>query len=210
MKAPSKLDNRHWDWPDGEWLEDQCFVRGKTITQIARELGCAVTTVSYWMRKLGVDVEHLFPEGEIHSPIRVGNGSFGTRCYGWSKEWLEQQYVDQYKSVTEIADELEITRAAVCLQLQKFDIPRRTKNWADQRRERLERAGRSPICSWCGETEKVHVHHIDHDLSNANLDNLAWRCDSCNRLDYLLWALEQSGRATVKKEGREIEVTFNM
>ena len=39
---------------------------------------------------------------------------------------------------------------------------------------------REEICSVCGTTEDVCVHHIDGDHNNESLDNLQWVCRSCH------------------------------
>lgn len=41
---------------------------------------------------------------------------------------------------------------------------------------------RPMCCIYCGTTERLHVHHIDGDHKNENLDNLVWVCIRCHTL----------------------------
>jgi 5-methylcytosine-specific restriction endonuclease McrA len=50
-------------------------------------------------------------------------------------------------------------------------------------------------CTWCGRTDGVQVHHIDHDTSNGAPENLIWLCHNCNVVEANLWNLEQKGFA---------------
>ena len=41
-------------------------------------------------------------------------------------------------------------------------------------------SGKPPKCVFCGETERLHVHHKDGDHSNNALNNLIWVCVKCH------------------------------
>jgi hypothetical protein len=75
-------------------------------------------------------------------------------------------------------------------------------------RNKLSRVKKPIVCEWCGATENVQVHHIDHDRSNHDLSNLTWLCQTCNILEAQLWALVQNNRAIVTREGNQLIVTF--
>lgn len=68
--------------------------------------------------------------------------------------------------------------------------------------------GKAKVCDWCGTTEKVQVHHIDHDHDNGNESNLMWLCGPCNRLEAQLWQLEQVGRARRHFENNQLVIEF--
>jgi hypothetical protein len=68
------------------------------------------------------------------------------------------------------------------------------------------------VCDWCGTTEKVEIHHINHDRKNNSLANLTWLCNHCNKLEAHLWHLVREGRATyevIQHESKiELTITF--
>ena len=61
---------------------------------------------------------------------------------------------------------------------------------------------------WCGGTENVQIHHIDHDRQNANLDNLMWLCNHCNLMEASLYHLTSAGRVTVHSDGDTLTIRF--
>lgn len=39
-------------------------------------------------------------------------------------------------------------------------------------------------CQWCGKTDKLVVHHIDHNIRNNEFENLITLCHICNIKEY--------------------------
>lgn len=229
MKAPLKIDRTHWHRPDCEWIEQQHFILGKRYKQIAEEIGCCKDTIQDWAHMLGVDVEHLFPVGSVHPPVKVGTGR-SARFYGWSKGWLEQQYVEHDLSAKQIAVQLGASHPSVVRQLRKFGFSLRDREEMNERHSKrmsgsgnpawsggttrnyqhgaLVKSGQAQYCDWCKTTEDLQLHHIDHDTSNGSLDNLTWLCGACNRVEAYLWKLQKEGRATVVFEGHRLVIDF--
>ena len=44
----------------------------------------------------------------------------------------------------------------------------------------LKASGKKEICSICGSVVNLHVHHIDGNHSNNNINNLIWVCCKCH------------------------------
>ena len=53
----------------------------------------------------------------------------------------------------------------------KLSTPYRKILWA---------AGVEKKCAMCGSTENIHVHHIDKNHSNNNIENLMYLCAKCH------------------------------
>ena len=209
MKKPKKKDATHWIAPDGEWLKAQHLVQGKTLKQIAEEVGADEAVIQRWVRKLGVY------EG-LDRPYKVGAGS-GMRFYGVTKEWLEERYIVQDMSAKQIGDEIGSSHNAVVKWLQKYGIELRDRTAMNDRHSlrmsgdgnpawsggtaqnyqagALRESGRTRQCIWCRTTKDLQVHHLDHDTKNGDLNNLVWLCRNCNCLEAHAWNLVKKGRA---------------
>ena len=48
----------------------------------------------------------------------------------------------------------------------------------------IKKAGIFKICVDCGTDKKIHVHHIDFDPLNNNLNNLVYLCTVCHGLKH--------------------------
>ena len=148
------------------------------------------------------------------------------------REWLEHEYWGLNKSLNEIAIEIggSLCRQTIQHWLRRFGIPARTRQDRNERHShRMSGSGnpawnggtaqnyharvvakRPHICEWCGTTEKVQVHHRDHNKRNGDPDNLGFLCGTCNRLEAGLRALQERGRANVlvDKTEHRIEIRF--
>ena len=47
-------------------------------------------------------------------------------------------------------------------------------------RKMLLASGAEKKCKICGKTEKLHVHHLDGNHKNNNINNLVWLCTNCH------------------------------
>lgn len=72
----------------------------------------------------------------------------------------------------------------------------------------LTKSEKPHVCEWCKSTEKLHVHHINHNIRDGRIENLTWLCFNCNLMESHLWALNQSGRAIVDIQPGQIIVQF--
>lgn len=52
------------------------------------------------------------------------------------------------------------------------------REWKSIRKRIIRRDG--GVCVLCGAKEKLHVHHIDRNKDNIQLDNLITLCKSCH------------------------------
>ena len=232
MKAPERIDQKHWHWPDREWLEHQHFTLGKPYRLIAIELSTNKDNVQRWAKCLGVSVWNVIPKDGIHPPIKVGDGN-GVRFPGVTREWLVEEYIRKDKSAKQIADGIGSSHNAIITWLKEHGIPLRDREAMNERHairmsgdgnpawsggtarnyqhRALVKSGRPQVCEWCGTTEDIQMHHRDHNKANGDLSNLAWLCGPCNRAEAHLWILQQDRKANilVDLENHKIEIHFN-
>jgi len=166
----------------------------------------------------------------MKAPIRWMQGK-RVRYEAPDKEWLEYQYVTLDKSAGTISKECGIALwATVCRWLREAGLPVRSEQEIRKRhsvrmsgagnpsyidgtsqnyqKRLLRKADPSEACAWCGSTENVQIHHIDHDRQNANLDNLMWLCHHCNVLEASLYHLSSNGRTEVIKQDDMLTIRF--
>lgn len=63
-------------------------------------------------------------------------------------------------------------------------------------RKILLATGREPICKICGSKEKLHVHHIDGNHKNNDIDNLVWLCSDCHMNKAHQYKRDEKGKFT--------------
>lgn len=102
------------DYHSAEWLSAQYWGKGRTLTEIADLCDVSHTTIREWMNKHDIprrgqseaQIDDLQP---YHDP-----------------EWLRREYWENERSLHNIADECDVTGAAVLKWMRKHDIERRT------------------------------------------------------------------------------------
>lgn len=100
---------------DEEWLREQYVGQERSTYDIADELGVVKTTVAKWMREHSID---------FRSPSqRVAKGDISPLT---DEDWLRDQYVNQERSMDNIADDLELSTGAVRSWLERHEIDRRS------------------------------------------------------------------------------------
>jgi len=222
MRAPERLYQTRIEAPDREWLFHQNIELGKPIRQLAEELNIGEDTLGKWAREY-----HLYDD--LLRPYKVGDGVGGTRFYGVTEKWLRQKYIDEDKSLAQIADEIGTSRTAVNAWMKRFKIPIRTRKQLSERHSKRMSGKRNPAystgqsasyvkrkalkargkkCQWCGGTERLQVHHKDHDRTSNDLDNLMILCGLCNMLEAQIWHLVDRGRAEAEIRKGEILIRF--
>jgi len=224
MKAPEKLNQTRWSMPDREWLIDQHLIQGKPLKQIANEIGSGKKVVSRWASGLNI-------YDDLDIPILVGSGC-GARFYGVTKKWLIREYFEKGKSAHQIGQEIGASWNAIIVWLKKHNLEPRNReeinkrhsdrmsgeknpSWIDGSSRNyhynlLKKSGREYRCEWCGCNNRLQVHHRNHDTSDGDLDNLAWLCGFCNRMEAQLYGLHERGRAEFwfNQKGN-LEVSFS-
>ena len=129
------------------------------------------------------------------------------------REWLWHEYRILNKTIDQIAKELGCSAAPIEVRLRRFGIRKpisiaamRMKKsrlgqgnpaWKGGISSRYQQKTMKKIyssCQWCGDDNKLHVHHLDHNRANCNLRNLTVLCGPCHRAETWMWHLKQSGR----------------
>ncbi len=199
-----------------EWLKYKYHDLGKTQVEIAAGVGCHPRTVGDWL--------------QAHD-LRKKPDEYHVRYDVPTREWLEHQYLELDKSIRELAAEIGCSVQPVWGWIKHYGIKKpkaqlaakhsrrmtgkgnpawvNGSSWGYQYRK-LKRSGLPEVCRWCGTSDEVQIHHMDHDRGNHELENLTWLCHKCNCLEAYLWHLEQLGRAEVliHKNDRRIEIRF--
>ena len=116
----SRLDADESDEFDGpkyqseEWLYQQYALLGKTLQEIAGDCGAAKKTIWRWVQEFDIDTR-----------------SGGPRPGPWKKEgWLRTQYLDQEKSIYQIADEQDCDEKTIRNWLAEHGIE--TRDYSDR------------------------------------------------------------------------------
>jgi len=138
MKKTAKilaLENRL-----GESLEDflrrEYLVNRRSALQISSDLSVGDPTVRNWLRKYGIPVrgisEAMLPEG-VTKP---------------TKEQLERMYVYEFKTTTQIAQELDLSNTVISIWLKEYDIPIRGRSAARLAPKRLTKPTKEQLEQW--------------------------------------------------------------
>ena len=130
-------------------------------------------------------------------------------------EWLHAEYVVNGRSSYSIGDEIGAQPSTICNWLRDAGLTRsraergrrHSKVVSDERnpawnggtpqyyRRKLAETS-EPRCLWCDTTERVVMHHVDHDRTNHADDNLVWLCRKCHWAETALYPAILDGRAT--------------
>ena len=160
--------------------------------------------------------------------------------YNWilpDKEWLEDQYWTQDKDAKQIRLELGLGGGTVRVWLEELGItvksrqdvairrsertqgklnPNYNHTWntkygtrAKQKRDLINK-GVPQICKWCGTSEKVELHHKDHDKRNGARKNLVFLCHNCHMVETWVWHLKRRKKANVSMSNKIIIIDFNV
>lgn len=96
-----------WGWkPDRDFLYQAYVVERRSILDIARELHCRNGNLVKALREYGISRPHSY----------------------MTKKWMIDHYIMRRESIDDIAEQLDITEAAVRYYLRDFDIPIRYKS----------------------------------------------------------------------------------
>ncbi len=102
-----------------EWLEAKYFGEKKSTNEIASLADVAQTTIRYWMDKHGIErrtqTEAQITDGKQNNP-----------------EWLREQYIENRRSMKDIADEVGMSPSGIKKCLDRYDI--KTRNSTEHHR----------------------------------------------------------------------------
>lgn len=100
-----------------EWLEQE--YKNKSLRNIADECNVTPAAILYWMKKYNISRRKQQQAIDKH---------FDTSDMLYkNKEWLEEQYITQKKSSSDIAKEIGCTGRTIIRWLRKYNIPVRSK-----------------------------------------------------------------------------------
>lgn len=111
-------------WRQKDVLHELYHEREMTMDEVAEEVGCGYSTVSYWLRKLGV--REGFPDVEV--------GDVGEKPWK-DEELMKRLYIEEGLSGSEIAMVLDCSTGGVATWLDKHDIEKRTMSEAMMNRD---------------------------------------------------------------------------
>lgn len=166
-------------YKDREWLYENYGEKKLSIHQIAKLIGCGRSTVNRWLRKFNIKIR---TRGEA-TTLRYSK----IEAIYKSKKWLYLKYWTEGLSASQVAQCCGVGRTAIQAWLKRLDIPRRTQNWKAFKSGSKHRRWQGGTSSywrsighgvWCGYWgEKIPngylIHHIDKDITNNNIANLA-------------------------------------
>lgn len=98
---------------DRNWLYEQYISNKKSTKKISDEIGCSKSFVSAYLIKH--DIKSRTP-----SETKIGSKETYNRIN--NKNWLFKHYIENEKTIMEIASELQINESTVSRHLKKFDI----------------------------------------------------------------------------------------
>ena len=102
---------------DYNFMYREYVIKNKTIYQMATELSVAATTVSKWLKKLGVKIKSASEYTHNSESIQKLNNF----------KYLYDEYILKKRTTNQIAEELDVSGAAVKYKLKKFEIKRRKR-----------------------------------------------------------------------------------
>jgi len=100
-------------YTDPEWLREQYIEKRKNTREIAETQGVTSKTISRWLRKHDIPTRDN-SEAQIQEVKKFHD-----------KEWLRERYVDDARSMRDIADECGVTPSGIKNWIDKFGIETR-------------------------------------------------------------------------------------
>jgi len=96
------------------WLREQYVENRRSMPDMADECGVTATTISRYLDKFDIDARGQ-SEAQITEKKKVHN-----------EEWLREQYIDNRRSMKDIAGEVDMTPSGVKKWIDNFDIETRS------------------------------------------------------------------------------------
>lgn len=108
----SMLTHMDRKYRDKEWLCSRYVDDKMSLREIGRDCGVSHDAIRRWLEKFGIDRRHSYD-------VSVDDDRYK------DKEWLYDQYWNEPKTASEIADECGVSKATISYWLDKFEIETR-------------------------------------------------------------------------------------
>lgn len=102
---------------DPEWLRQEYWDKGRTLESLAAEMGCSIPWVRVLMKRSAIPCREARAARLVRLPARPHH----------SEETLRRLYIEEGKTIEEIADLGGVTLEPVRRALVRFGIPRRPR-----------------------------------------------------------------------------------
>ena len=103
-----------------EWLREQYLDKGKSPRQIAEEYGYGSTTIDTWLKK------HDIPKRSHGAAVAKAKKPDAPYA---DESWLKEHYIEKEKSISQIAEEVGVSRGSIEYWLDKYCIETRPPGW---------------------------------------------------------------------------------
>jgi biotin operon repressor len=100
---------------DPAWVRHEYLERARSCTDIAATLGCSLAAVSAALQRFGIRSREQLRQEELHR-LR-------------DRAWLEREYVEKGRDTVMIGAELGCSSTTVITALRRFDIPLRKRGF---------------------------------------------------------------------------------
>lgn len=173
-KIGNKKRNIEGKYTNEEWLREKYHEDHMTMKEIAELCSIGEKGIQYWFKKFDIKTR---PKWESRHLRLKNRGPKYT-----DKEWLREEYVNNERSINELAEELEVSKSTINLWMRHHSIPIRGHdeahpsgkehpnwnggwenyygpNWTEQREKALKNYNGK--CASCG----IHREDYDRDLS---------------------------------------------
>jgi transposase len=104
--------NKGKKYANKEWLRKQYVDKRKTAKEIAKVCGVSTTTILDWLDRHGIETRD-------QSEAQRSEGKHN------NENWLREQYIENRRSMSDIASELGMSASGIKKCLHRYDIPTR-------------------------------------------------------------------------------------
>lgn len=172
---------------DENWLREEYLTNGKTTIDIGKELNMSANAVNRWLKKFNIPLRDC-RSPEALKKMQEGGLRYMESLNPFTKEYLNEEYVINRKTINQIAAENNCSWDCVRRKLKKFGfiikerdrnngIPKRTTSESRKfQREAIRKFGYR--CMICGYDRIVHAHHIERRsiAGDDSMDNAIMLC----------------------------------
>lgn len=142
------------------WLRKKYCDEMLTIKEISDEVNTSKQTIHKWLNKNDIETR-----GDHVRTHVISNGDKDEAQKYKTKEWLREQYVSQNKSMSEIAEMIDVSMNTVCGWLHKAGIDTREGGCSDKVIEQL-RIEQLANKSW------LYEKYIEEDMTMAEISEI--------------------------------------
>lgn len=126
-----------------KWLKHQYKNKGKSTLEVAQLAGVVSSTILYWLDKNNISTRKPQETRRFNKETKYKD-----------KKWLEQNYIQEQKTMREMADKANCNRATIYDWLKEYDIPTRNRATAIEKKVEVE-------CAQCGEEDRIPKSHAE-------------------------------------------------